>query len=147
MMARLFQICCLVLALGMPVASEVIGDNDLVVIVNADSGIALLSRNDLINLYMGRIHRLPSGGSVLPLDLAQERSEFYRILVDKHLAEINSYWARLVFSGRASPPRQVASTGEILDIVASNRGAIGYLRRSDVDDRVLVLGSLQELRP
>ena len=115
---------------------------ELVLVVNPESGINSLSRTELINLYMGRFRQLPSGNTALPIDLHDVRAEFYQLLVNKTLADINSYWARLVFSGRASPPRQAQDVAEVLDIVANNKGAIGYLRRKDVNDSVLVAANL-----
>ena len=110
--------------------------SDLVLVVHPDSGVEQLSRNQTINIFMGRHRQLPSGIAALPLDLAPERETFYRLLTNKTLAEINAYWARLIFSGRTSSPRQVYSAAEMLDLVADNKGAIGYLRREDLDDRV-----------
>lgn len=141
--ARLLILVVLVLISGLPArAAE---DNGLVIIANPQSDLVRLTRSEVINLYMGRINRLPSGVSALPLDLVDAREEFYQGLVNKRLAEINSYWARLMFSGRASPPRQVASSAEMLEIVASNRGAIGYVRQTEVDERVLVLMDMSHL--
>lgn len=111
----------------------------LVVIVSAQGSLNELNRSELVHLYMGRLNRLPSGLNALPLDLAEAREVFYQELVNKPLSEINAYWARLVFSGRASPPRTIATVDEMLDIVASNPGAIGYIHRADVDERVRVV--------
>lgn len=112
---------------------------DLVVIANPHSGIEKLSKDELVNLYMGRYRKLPSGVTVLPIDLggrAGEKAHFYAMLVGKELPEINSYWARLMFSGQGSPPLQVESMDEVLDIVGSSKGAIGYIDRKKVDKRV-----------
>lgn len=111
----------------------------LAVIVNPDSEVDSLSRSDAVNIFMGRYGRLPSGVVALPLDLSIERESFYLRLLDRTPAEINSYWARLVFSGRGSPPRRVNSSDELLDIVAQNRGAISYLPAHLADDRVRVV--------
>ncbi len=116
--------------------------SDLVLVGNPDSGLSTLERDQVVNIYMGRYRKLPSGMTALPLDYTDEREAFYQALVGRSLPEINSYWARLVFSGRGSPPRQVDSAGELLDIVAENRGAIGYLPEDEVDDRVVVLLNL-----
>lgn len=112
---------------------------DIVVVVNPDSGVKSLSQDDAINIFMGRYKQLPSGITALPVDLQQARAAFYQKLVGKTLAEINSYWARLVFSGQGSPPRQLTSAEEVIDAVSNNRGAIGYLDRQYVDDRVRVV--------
>lgn len=138
--------CVLAILLVMaPVGQTVAAEADpeeLVLLVNPESGIKSLSRTEVVNLYMGRFRQLPSGTTALPVDLIDARAEFYQLLVNKTLAEINSYWARLVFSGRASPPRQAQDVAEVLDIVANNKGAIGYLRRRDINDSVRVAASL-----
>lgn len=135
----------LALVLAANLAVRAADGSGLVLITNPQSGLAQLTRSEVINLYMGRINRLPSGISALPLDLVDVREEFYLELVDKRLAEINAYWARLIFSGRASPPRQVASSKEVLEIVINNRGAIGYVRQVDADERVMILMDMSHL--
>jgi hypothetical protein len=139
MVRRLFFI--LVLA-GQLCATSLAQEEGLVLIANPESGIKAMDRDTAINLFMGRFKKLPSGITALPLDLTGDRETFYRQLVNKRLPEINSYWARLVFSGRASPPRQIETPEEVLEIVANNRGAIGYVPRGATDDRVVVLADL-----
>ncbi|MFZ6656069.1 hypothetical protein [Undibacterium sp. TJN19] len=115
---------------------------DLVVIANPQSGIEKLSKNDVINLYMGRNRKLASGVNALPVDLPAQNAEkaiFYAMLVNKNLPEINSYWARLMFSGQGTPPMQAETADEVLDIVSSNKGAIGYIERKKLDKRVKLI--------
>lgn len=115
---------------------------DVVVVANSRSGIDKLSRDEVINIFLGRFRQLPSGLSALPIDLPAtqaERATFYRLLVNKELADINAYWARLVFSGRTTPPRQAKSADEVIDFVGTTPGAVGYLDRSKVDARVKVV--------
>lgn len=116
----------------------------LVLVVHPDSGVDQLTRREVVNIFMGRHRQLPSGIAALPLDLAPEREVFYRLLTDKTLAEINAYWARLIFSGRTTPPRLSHSAAEILDLVSNNRGTIGYIRRADLDDRVKAIVELHD---
>lgn len=115
---------------------------DLVVVVNPASGVEHLSKEEVVNLFMGRTRKLPSGVTALPIDqpgASADRARFYRQLVGKELAEINAYWARLLFSGQASPPRQAESEDELLEIVRNNKGAIAYIDRAKVDRRVKVV--------
>lgn len=112
---------------------------DVVVIANPRSGIDKLSRDEVINIFLGRFRQLPSGLSAQPVDLPAtepEKATFYLRLVNKDLAEINAYWSRLVFSGRTKPPMQAKSTDDLLEFIAKTPGAIGYIERSKVDDRV-----------
>lgn len=71
-----------------------------------------------------------------------EKQQFYAQLVGKELAEINAYWARLIFSGQGSPPRQAEATDEVLDIVENNIGAIGYVKSAQANPRVKVVYTL-----
>jgi len=124
--------------------SLAVGADELAVIVNQHSGVEQLTKAEVINLFLGRQKKLPSGASALTVDLAgsnAEKQQFYARLVNKQLTEINSYWARLFFSGQESPPRQVKTTEEMLEIVKDNKGAIGYVKltEAEADSRVRVV--------
>lgn len=114
----------------------------LVVIVNPASGVERLSREEAVNIFMGRYRKLPSGILAFPIDIGSqsaEREQFYRLLVRKELPEIDAYWARLVFSGQTSPPLQAPDGQTAVQLVAGNRSAIAYVDRSLVDARVRVV--------
>jgi len=49
---------------------------------------------------------------------------------------VRAHWARLYFSGQAQPPRQTDSAEETLQVVAANKGAIGFIEASQLDGRV-----------
>lgn len=120
---------------------------ELVVIVNAGSRVESLSREEVINIFMGRYRKLPDGALAQPLDVdgeTPERREFYKKLFDKSLADINAYWARLIFSGRTAPPRALKNQAEVLDRVASDPAAIGYIERVNLNNRVRVVYVLPE---
>jgi len=114
----------------------------IVVIVNPASGVEKLTRDEVIDIFLGRYRKLPSGRVALPIDVTEEgtqRERFYQLLVKKSPAEMSSYWARLVFSGTSSPPFQVPDTQTALDLVASNPNAIAYVDRSAVTSKVKVV--------
>ncbi|MEO8674639.1 MAG: hypothetical protein ABI569_03620 [Casimicrobiaceae bacterium] len=133
------RITALVLIACLPFFGVARAAGDLVVISNAGSGVDKLTRDEAINIFMGRYKKLPSGISALPVDESAEKAAFYRALLGKELPEIQSYWARLVFSGQGSPPRQMDNASEVIDAVANNKGAIGYVDRKKVNSRVKVV--------
>jgi len=119
--------------------------DDIVVVVNQKNGVNKLSKDEVIDIFLGRNRQLSSGVTALPLDLpgvSPERETFYSRLTGKSMSEINAYWARLIFSGRASPPTQVRSQEETMQMVMDNRSAIGYLERSKVSSQVKVVYEL-----
>ncbi len=113
----------------------------LVVIVNPAIGVQHLSRREVLDIFLGRYRTFPSGASALPIDLdvsSTERNRFYMLLAHKDSADMASYWARLTFSGKITPPFAVSDARMAIDIVANNPNAIAYVDRSAVDQRVRI---------
>lgn len=125
---------------AVPAASDAPAQT-LVVIVNPSMGVQHLSRREVLDIFMGRYRTFPSGASALPIDLdvnSTERRQFYLLLAHKEPADMGSYWARLTFSGKISPPFAVPDARMAIDIVANNPNAIAYVDRSAVDQRVRI---------
>jgi ABC-type phosphate transport system substrate-binding protein len=118
----------------------------IVVVVNPNSGVDKLSKDEIIDIFLGRYRKLPSGKVALPIDVAEassERARFYQLLVKKSSSEMSSYWARLVFSGQTSPPFQVPDTRTALELVQSSPNAIAYVDRASVTANVKVVFELK----
>ena len=115
----------------------------IVVIVNKDNPIVELSKREIIDLYMGRNLYFSDGKLALRLDqppTSAEREQFYQQLVKKSVAQVNAYWAKLLFTGRASPPMLMDNADQLLDTVRNNRSAIGYIDEAKLDETVKVVG-------
>ena len=135
---RVWQLTLFVALLGI----GVVGCAEPVVVVNTASTITRLSQDDVVNIFLGRYRMLPTGGSAVPIDQPENtalRAEFYRKLVNKEPNEINAYWARLLFSGKTSPPLQTGSANEVLLLLADQPGGIAYIDRSQVDRRFRIV--------
>lgn len=118
---------------------------ELVVVVNSRSGVAAMTRNEVINVFFGRNRQFFNGIEAQPVELPEshaERARFYRLLVGKDLSEISAYWSRQVFSGRMQPPAKVHSTDEVLKWVVSHPGGIGIIDLAKADARVRVVYEL-----
>lgn len=132
----------LLLALATPPALA-----ELVVIAHPKSGLERLSHDEVVNIYLGRYRRLASGVAAEPIDHngdTEIRALFYRKLVGKSLAEINAYWARLLFSGKTHPPLTVSGNEEAVQQVALRPGALAYVERSRADKRVIIVYAVGE---
>ncbi|ANQ83764.1 hypothetical protein dqs_0689 [Azoarcus olearius] len=112
------------------------------VLVAARSGpIPALSREEAEQLYLGRRTTLADGTPVSLVDLpaGAARDSFYQELTGKNPSQTRAYWSRLVFTGRALPPREAATVAEARDWIATRPGTIGYLPVGSPDDRLRVL--------
>lgn len=117
-----------------------------VVVVNARSGVSQLSRDEVINIFLGRYRRFPGGAVATPIDQPDSnplRAEFYRKLVNKDLNQISAYWSRLIFSGKTLPPRQAANAAEVLQLLGADPGGIAYIERNLVDSRFRIVLELR----
>jgi ABC-type phosphate transport system substrate-binding protein len=112
-----------------PVAAE------LVVVSSKKLDVAVLTKKQVIDIYMGRYRNLPNGLDVIPLDQALKstaRARFYSKLVGRSVSEISAYWARLLFSGRATPPIEISDYKQMIKLLSQNSSMIGY-----IDDKYL----------
>lgn len=117
---------------------------DLAVVVHPESGIDSMSREEVSHLFLGRIKQLPSGVPAVVIETAPLRDAFYRALVGRGVAEIDAYWARLRFSGRTQPPLRAEDAFAVLDRIARDRSAIGYVDVTQLDSRVKMVLRLDD---
>lgn len=115
---------------------------DVVVVVGAKSAAGNLTREQVAEIFLGRTNTFPGGGGVEPLDQGEAtaiRDEFYSTITGKSAAQAKAYWAKLAFTGRGTPPRENANSGEVKKTLSANPKALGYIEKSAVDDSVRVL--------
>ena len=114
------------------------------VVVNPKSPLATMTADQVSGIFLGKSNTLPSGGTAMPTDLpdsAAARELFYTKVTGKSTAQVKAAWSRLVFSGKATPPKELASSAEVKKFVAANPDAIGYIEKSAVDSSVKVVFS------
>jgi ABC-type phosphate transport system substrate-binding protein len=114
----------------------------VVVVVNPKNPAASMSADQVSSIFMGKANTLPSGAIAVPVDLpdsAATRETFYTKVAGKSAAQVKAAWSRLMFSGKATPPKELASAAEVKKFVGANPDAIGYIETSAVDSTVKVV--------
>lgn len=115
---------------------------DILVITNPQGEVTALTREQVVDIYMGRTSTFPNGRPAIAFDLKGDqptRSAFYQQLVGKSVAQINAYWARLLFTGAATPPMALKDTATMLHMVQENRDAIGFLDSAESSGKLNVV--------
>lgn len=114
--------------MGIQSASSASGE--LAIIVNASNQTNGITADQVASIFLGKTRTLPDGTKVIPIDQFEgekPRAEFYDKVVQKSQAQLNSYWSRLIFTGKGQPPFAVTSDSEVLEFIASNPNMIGYV--------------------
>ena len=114
------------------------GGSDFVVIVNKANR-STFDKGTVAKIYSGELVAWPDGTRVAAVDLPENdptRINFSRDVLGKTVSSVKTLWAQLVFSGRALPPKQAATDEDVKKFVVGNRGGIGYIRPSSVDESV-----------
>lgn len=112
------------------------------VIVNPKSPLASMTPEQAAAIFMGKSATLPSGQTAVPADLPEAnaaREQFYSKAAGKSPSQVKATWARLTFSGKATPPKEVPTAADVKKHVANNPDAIGYIEKSAVDGTVKVV--------
>lgn len=97
---------------------------------------APLTKEQLTNVYLGR------NADFKPVDLPESapmRATFYQKATDRDPAQIKAVWSRLVFSGKAQPPKELPDAAAVKKAVAADPKAIGYIDKAAVDSSVKVI--------
>lgn len=125
-------------------ATAGIASAESVVIANPGVGITSISQSQLSRLFFGQTDLLPNGGKAVPLNVGgASEDEFATRVLKKTPEQVEKYWARMIFTGKAKPPREVKPE-EVKAIVAKTPGAISYVDSSQVDASVKVLPVTRE---
>lgn len=106
---------------------------EIFVIVNKSNTIQTMTKTEVTGIFMGRYQSFKNGVFALPLDQqsdGQNRASFYTALTGHNISFINAYWTRLLFTGRATPPKGLTDNTSVIELVKTNPNAIGYIDSS-----------------
>jgi len=120
---------------------------DLYVVVNAANPVKALTQKEVVDIFMGRTRAFAGGDFAQALDLPRDsatRAAFYTALTGMSPAQVNSYWSRLMFSGRTMPPQQLSGEPAMQEQVRRSSNAIGYLSADPADKNLHVVLVLKE---
>lgn len=112
---------------------------EIVVIVNPKNPAASLTAEQVAALYLGNSSAFPDGGAAALADQPESagiRGTFYEKATGRSAAQAKATWARLTFTGKGTPPKELKSDADVKAFVASDPKAIGYIDSSAVDGSV-----------
>jgi ABC-type phosphate transport system substrate-binding protein len=113
----------------------------VVFIANPSVKASDVSKGDLRDVFSGAASSLKDGSHVTPvlLKTGGAHEEFLSEYVGKNDTAFRASWRSLVFSGQATMPKSLDSEAAMVDYVAHNAGAIGYIGKATPHEGVKVL--------
>lgn len=114
---------------------------------SAETVVIVSQKNPATRMFSEQASQFFLGKSALftPVDQAEGspiRADFYRKVADKDAGQVKALWSKLVFTGKATPPKEYVGNAEVKKAVAADPKAIGYIDKSAVDDTVKVILTL-----
>jgi len=109
---------------------------EVVVVVNAKAAEAAMTKDQVAQFFLGK------SSAMTPIDQSEDsplRTEFYKKVTDKDASQAKALWSKLVFTGKATMPKEVANSAAVKAAVAANPKAIGYMDKASVDGSVKVV--------
>lgn len=134
---RTFVLTCV----GLFVPAAMLFGADLKVIANPSVAASSVSSDDLKGVFLATKTSLSDGSHVEPV-LEKDgpvHEAFLKEFVGKTDAALQTYYRSLVFTGKASMPKQLASDADVMAYVAKTKGAIGYVSSATSTSGVKVL--------
>lgn len=113
------------------------------VVVHANNALDSITKATVADLFLKRVTRWENGRAVTPVDQSEKnaaRAAFTKDLLGREVVWVKSYWQKMIFSGRATPPAELSSDAQVLEFIRNNPDAIGY-----VDEATAIPSGLRAL--
>ena len=115
---------------------------DLLVVVNPKLKIQSLTKQQVSDIFLDKTNELPTGEPITPYlqSVKSEIHEQFNIKVhERSTSQLKAYWARLVFTGKGSPPAYFEDVNEVKRKIKDNPEIISYIYSEELDDTVKVV--------
>lgn len=99
----------------------------------------VLNERQVRQIFLGQIKTYPDGSEAQTFDNLNPkhlRSTFISQVLRRNENTMNAYWARMIFTAKATPPQELPDSETIKKVVSSNPRAISYLEARYVDSSV-----------
>jgi hypothetical protein len=114
-------------------------NSEYVIVANKQMQGASINVAALKGIYLREVRSWGNGGGeIIPVDFSTA-SNFYQNLFGKSYVQMQAYWLNMRIKYSVDLPVSKKDAESVKQFIADNKGAIGFLKNSDLDDRVKVL--------
>lgn len=121
---------------------SVLASAEVEVIVHPSNN-STLDQDAIQRIYLGKTRAFPNGGEAVAISAKEgspEEAEFTEKVLSKTPKQLKAYWAKMVFTGKGTPPRQIDSAAEMVKLISANPNLIGFVPAGSAGGSVKVVG-------
>jgi len=117
------------------------------VILNDDADITRLDSASLTQIFAMQIRKWPNGLAIQVFTLPSENELHREFVVNRlHIQahQLDRIWNRMLFTGTGKAPAVVKSQAEMVEMIRSTPGAIGYTAADYPTGNIVTLGDKEQ---
>lgn len=137
-MAWLTSLLTLLMLTGTPAMA----DEPVFLVAHEDVDTQQLNRDTARAIFAMRQRTWPDGQAARVFVLGNDHpvhARFAKENLTVYPHQLQLAWDRMVFSGTGQAPNRVTTQSEMLERIATTPGALGYLEKEYLDDRIQVI--------
>ena len=120
-------------------APSIAQSDEYVIVANKQVQGSSINMAALKGIYLREVRSWGNGGGeIIPVDLSSGNT-FYQNLFGKSYVQMQAYWLNMRIKYSVDLPVSKKDAEGVKQFIADNKGAIGFLKNNDIDDRVKVL--------
>lgn len=115
---------------------------EIAIIVHPDNKMDKIEVKQAAQIFLKKVKKFPVGGKANPVvqkDGSSVFENFNKIVLKKSASTLKAYWSKVIFTGKAVPPKTADTDEDVIKIVSSDKEAIGYIDSSKVNASVKVI--------
>lgn len=122
---------------------------DIVIVCNKSVKVDDVSQADIRDIFLGKKTMWDDGDKIkfVTMKNGEVHESFLETYVRKTTMQFDTYWKKLVFTGRARTPKTFTTTDGIKDFIENTDGAIGYIPASALEDDLQVIRFAEQKHP
>ncbi len=119
---------------------------DIAVIVSVAAQVTNTSPASIRDVFLDRVHTFDNNVAVIPVNNRSLMKYFYLRVADRNQNEMESYWSKLLFTGRGEPPTALEDDSLVVKIIENNPNMVGYVNSASIKDdtKVKVLETIPD---
>lgn len=114
-----------------------------VAVIVHPSNAAAFDKDTISRIFLGKSRAFPGGGEAIPVAFKEgtaQSDEFSQSVLGKTPKQLKAYWAKMIFTGKGTPPKQMDNAQQVLELVSNNPNIIGFVPSGSASSNVKVVG-------